>query len=54
MSVQGAVSVFLVFFVAPALVAIFITDEANSTQWHVIFYAIAVSLIIVSLRREIP
>ncbi|KAI1725956.1 major facilitator superfamily domain-containing protein [Ditylenchus destructor] len=35
----------LVFFVAPALVAIFVQDDRNATQWHVIFYIIAATLI---------
>lgn len=37
-----------VFFVAPALVAIFVQDDSNATQWHIIFYMTAASLIIVS------
>jgi len=39
----------LVFFVAPALVAIFVTDESNATQWHVIFYMIAGTLVVANV-----
>uniref|UniRef100_A0A915E7Z6 Major facilitator superfamily (MFS) profile domain-containing protein n=1 Tax=Ditylenchus dipsaci TaxID=166011 RepID=A0A915E7Z6_9BILA len=35
----------LVFFVAPALVAIFVQDDKNALQWHIIFYIIAGTLI---------
>jgi hypothetical protein len=35
-----------VFFVAPALVWIFVSDDSNASQWHIIFYMIAGSLII--------
>lgn len=37
-----------VFFIAPALVAIFVQDESNGNQWHIIFYMTAASLILVN------
>lgn len=37
-----------VFFVAPALVAIFVQDDSVASQWHIIFYMIAAWLAIVS------
>jgi len=39
----------LVFFVAPAMVAIFVTDESDAGQWHIIFYIIASGLIIANV-----
>ncbi|KAI6182730.1 hypothetical protein M3Y97_00412200 [Aphelenchoides bicaudatus] len=38
-----------VFFIAPALVAIFVEDESNGSQWHIIFYITAASLIIANI-----
>ncbi|KAI1717432.1 major facilitator superfamily domain-containing protein [Ditylenchus destructor] len=34
-----------VFFIAPALVAIFVDDDSNAGQWHIIFFIIAGTLI---------
>lgn len=36
-----------VFFVAPALMAIFVQDDSVAAQWHAIFYCTAGSLILV-------
>ena len=35
----------VVFFIAPALVAIFVSDDTNASDWHTIFYIIAGFLI---------
>jgi hypothetical protein len=40
-----------VFFIAPALVAIFVHDDSNGNQWHIIFYMTAASLVIVNSFR---
>ena len=41
-----------VFFIAPLLNEIFVHDEKNGREWHVIFFIIAASLIIVSLSTQ--
>ncbi|CAD5212230.1 unnamed protein product [Bursaphelenchus xylophilus] len=38
-----------VFFIAPALVAIFVQDETNATQWHAIFYLTAGFLVVANI-----
>uniref|UniRef100_A0AC35GBT4 Uncharacterized protein n=1 Tax=Panagrolaimus sp. PS1159 TaxID=55785 RepID=A0AC35GBT4_9BILA len=39
-------------FLAPALVAIFVKDDANKSQWRIIFYILGVFSFIVSLLQH--